>query len=369
MDQKRRDSWYRYSIAGLSFAVCTVWPQYVIAQSVRAELTTSSLRSETSFVMPQPDLQAQGQPSDQSASVRGVVSDVSGAVVVGAQVSLTETHGVQPRTQTSGANGEFTFNQLPAGAYLIMIKAPGLEPFQSAEIVITAQQAHDIGRISLAIATSRTEMDVRPVEEVADEQVKAEEKQRIFGILPNFYTSYLFDAVPLNRKQKYSLAFRDAFDPVRFLGSGVAAAIQQSNNSFAGYGQGAAGYGKRFAASYGNGLTSDILSHAIFPSLFHQDPRYFYQGSGTFKSRFIHAISFSVAARSDTGHLMPNYSFLLGDIGSGALSNLYYPHANRGTGLIFTNAAIGIAGQAGGTIIREFLLKHVTTNVHGTGKP
>ena len=66
---------------------------------------------------------------------------------------------------------------------------------------------------------------------------------------------------------------------------------------------------------------------------------------------------------------MPNYSYLLGDIGSGALSNLYYPHADRGAGLVFTNAAIGIGGRAAGTIIREFFIKSVTTNVHGNGKP
>ena len=210
---------------------------------------------------------------------------------------------------------------------------------------------------------------IRPNEVIADEQVKAAEKQRAFGILPNFYTSYIFDAIPLNRRQKYSLAFRDTFDPLRFIASGFVAGIQQSNNNYAGYGQGAAGYGKRFAADYGNGLSGDILSHAVFPALLHQDPRYFYQGSGSFKSRLVHAISFAVVARSDAGHPMPNYAFLLGDIGSGALSNLYYPHANRGAGLIFTGAAIGIGGRAGGTIIREFLSKRFTTNVHGTGKP
>ena len=173
----------------------------------------------------------------------------------------------------------------------------------------------------------------------------------------------------MTTKQKFSLASHDTFDPVSLIGVGLAAGIEQANNTYAGYGQGAAGYGKRFAAKFGDGRTSDFLSHAVFPSLFHQDPRYFYQGTGSVKSRMVHAASFAIFTRSDSGKPMPNYSYFLGDIGSGALSNLYYPHADRGMGLVFTNAAIGIAGKAGGTIIREFFSKRITTNVPADGKP
>ena len=268
----------------------------------------------------------------------------------------------------SGENGEFSFTRVPPGSYSVAIKATGFEPFQSSAVQVTAQQAFEMPEIRLSVAAARTEFEVRPTEEIAAEQVKAEEKQRLVGILPNFYTSYIFDAAPLTRKQKYSLSFRAVFDPVRFAASGLVAGIQQANNTYAGYGQGAAGYGKRFAADYGDGFTADVLSHAVFPSLLHQDPRYFYQGSGGFKSRFVHAISFAVIARSDSGKPMPNYAFLLGDLGSGAISNLYHPHADRGAGLVFTNAALGIAGRAGGSIIREFLSKHITTHANGNGK-
>jgi len=108
---------------------------------------------------------------------------------------------------------------------------------------------------------------------------------------------------------------------------------------------------------------------AVFPSLFHQDPRYFYQGSGSVKSRLIHALSWAVIVRSDSGHSMPNYSYLLGDLTAGALSNLYYPRANRGAGLVFTNFAIGVAGRAGEGVMREFVTKRLTRNVNGNGKP
>ena len=146
----------------------------------------------------------------------------------------------------------------------------------------------------------------------------------------------------MNTKQKYGLALHEVLDPTRFAGAAIVAGIQQGNNSYAGYGDDAAAYGKRFAAAYGNGLFESVLSHAVFPSLFHQDPRYFYQGNGTTKSRLFHAMSFAVVVRNDKGGTSPNYSYLLGDIGSGLISNLYYPHADRGYGVVFSGALISL---------------------------
>jgi hypothetical protein len=111
------------------------------------------------------------------------------------------------------------------------------------------------------------------------------------------------------------------------------------------------------------------LSHAVLPSLFHQDPRYFYQGSGSTKSRLAHALSFTVVVRGDNGRNMPNYSFFLGSFGSALLSNLYYPHEDRGARLVFINFGIGIAARAGVSVLREFVSKRFTTNVPGNGKP
>jgi hypothetical protein len=197
----------------------------------------------------------------------------------------------------------------------------------------------------------------------------AEEKQRVVGVVPDFYTSYIWDAAPLNTKQKFSMSLRDTFDPVSFVGISLGAGIEQARNTFPGYGQGAAAYGKRWGALFANGRTSDILSRAVFPSLLHQDPRYFYQGSGSTWSRISHAVGNAFVARSDSGHPMPNYSYFLGDLCSGAISNLYYPASSRGAGLVLTNAAIGLAGRAGQGLVREFVFKHITKNVPGKGKP
>src|SRR5882757_2159951 len=257
-----------------------------------------------------------------SASVSGVVLDVSGAAVPGAQVSLARRDGTQLRTLISGGNGEFAFTKLPAGSYLVIVNVKGFAPFTSAEFVVTAQQSYEVPKISLSVAMADTEVTVRPTDVIAAEQIKAEEKQRFIGVIPNFYIRNVHDPAPMTTKQKFSLASHDTFDPVSLIGVGLAAGIEQANNTYAGYGEGAAGYGKRFAAKFGDGRTSDFLSHAVFPSLFHQDPRYFYQGTGSVKSRMLHAASFAIITRSDSGKPMPNYSYFLGDIGSGALSNL-----------------------------------------------
>ena len=97
--------------------------------------------------------------------------------------------------------------------------------------------------------------------------------------------------------------------------------------------------------------------------------RYFYQGSGSVKCRLMHALSWVAVVRSDSGRPMPNYSYWLGGLASGALSNLYYPRANRGVGLVSTNFAIDVGIRAGDTIFQEFVLKRITTHAPGKGKP
>jgi hypothetical protein len=315
------------------------------------------------------DSPVQSQAAEESGSILATVLDVNGTGVPGAQITLTNMSTLQHYTLLAGGNGEFAFNGIPPGTYIIAVEARGFEHYASAEFTISTGQAYEMPSIRLSIAPQRQVITVRPTEVIAQMQVKAEEKQRLAGVLPNFYTSYVWDAAPLNTKQKFSLATRDIFDPGYIFGVAAAAGIEQANNSFSGYGQGAAGYGKRFGAAFGNRFISDFASHAVFPSIFHQDPRYFYQGSGSVQSRLTHALSWAVILRSDRGHPMPNYSYLLGDLTAGALSNLYYPRANRGAGLVLTNFAIGIAGRAGEGVFREFVAKHLTRNVAGNGRP
>ncbi len=310
--------------------------------------------------------QTGAQSPEDRGTISGVVLDPSGARVVGARITLNTATGVQVRRIRSQEDGAFVFTAVPPGSYDVVIDADGLEPFTSGLIVLEAGQAYDVPRKLLAIASTSTSVEVRPTEEIAAEQIKQEEKQRLLGFAPVFYVSYVPDAAPMTTKQKYSLAAHDTLDWTTYIGVSVAAGIEQANNTYRGYGQGAAGYGKRWAAQFADGRSSDFLSHAVFASMLHQDPRYFYQGTGTTKSRFYHALSSAFVARSDSGRTMPNYSYLLGTMTSGALSNAYYPHADRGVGLVFTNAAIGIGGRAAQAVLQEFVSKRITKNVPKT---
>jgi hypothetical protein len=110
-----------------------------------------------------------------------------------------------------------------------------------------------------------------------------------------------------------------------------------------------------------------MLSSGLFASLFHEDPRYFYKGTGSVQSRTMYAVSCAFVTRNDEGRLRPNYSHVLGVFAAAALSNLYYPKENRGLTLTLANGAIETVGMSGTNIVREFILKGITS--HAGGKP
>jgi carboxypeptidase family protein len=309
----------------------------------------------------------QGQERDdrEGPTVAGTVLDPSGAAVVAAQVTLTFTDGTQARTATSGLDGRFMFVHVAPGSHVVTVQAQGFAPVATRPFTVTPSGGLTLPPIALSIEDVTASVTVRPIEAIAEEQIRAQEKQRLFGFVPNFYVSYIPDAAPLASRQKLSLASRHTFDWTSFAGATVSAGVQQAVDAHSGYGRGASGYAKRWAASFATERSNDLLSHYVFASLFHQDPRYFYQGTGTTRSRLGHALSYAFAARSDSGKAMPNYAYLLGGMGAAGLSNLYYPHEERGAGLIFTNAALGFVGRAGQAVVQEFVARRVTTNVRG----
>jgi hypothetical protein len=359
----------RAVLASASLLLCMVPTRAVAQQQIAVRETSSLSLMGAPLAKTDPENSAHEiSLAEGSASVAGSVLDISGAAVPGAEVSLSHQDGTELHTMVSGVDGEFNFTRIPPGPYLVVVNAKGFASFVSEEFTVAVQQAYDVPIVSLRVATASIEVLVRPIDLIAAEQIRAAEKQRLMGVIPNFYTSYIYDAAPLTWKQKFSLATRGTFDPVAMIGVGFAAAIEQANNSFPGYGQGAAGYSKRYAAKFVDGRSSDFLTHAVFPALFHQDPRYYYQGSGTVKSRLAHAVSSAFVTRSDSGRTVPNYSYLLGNLCAGALSNLYYPPGNRGAHLVFTNTAIGLAGRLGTNLLREFVTKRLTSNVPGDGR-
>jgi hypothetical protein len=185
----------------------------------------------------------------------------------------------------------------------------------------------------------------------AEMQLNQEVHQRILGVVPNFNTTDNQNAAPLSARQKFRLAFRSAVDPFTFVAVAADAGISQAENSFPGYGQGAAGYGKRFGASYADSFDGTLWGNAILPALLHQDPRYFRKGTGNFTGRLLYAVSTTVWARNDNGTWGPNYANVAGSIVAGGISNLYYPSSDRGVGLTFqrgfTVTAEGTLGAIG----------------------
>ena len=310
--------------------------------------------------------QTEGQASvpPPSCSISGLVLDANGAALSGANVTLAAPNGVQERSQLSGSNGEFAFGELSAGTYRLTIASPGMKSFVSSDIVLRAQERRELPQISLAVAGATTEVDVVVTQtDLAEEQLKAAEHQRVLGVLPNFYSSYIWDAAPLSSKQKFDLALHSITDPIEFLGTGIVAGAEQANNTFSGYGQGAEGYAKRYGAAYADDAIGRTLGSAVLPSLLHQDPRYFYRGSGSVRSRMFYAISRAVVTRGDNGRVEPNYSSVLGSFAAGGIANLYYPAGDRGVGLTLGDALVGTAGHAVDNLIREFLLRKLTSKV------
>jgi hypothetical protein len=220
------------------------------------------------------------------------------------------------------------------------------------------------GQFSISVDVTATRV------ELAQRQIKQQEQQRLFGVLPNFYVTYIPDAAPLNTRQKFELSWKSRLDPVRFGVTGIVAGIQQAQNIHSGFGDGAEGYAKRYAAEYANGLTRNFVTQVALPSLFKQEPRYFYKGTGSTTSRIGYAISRAVIKKGDNGHWQPNYSGILGSLASGALSNLYYPAEDRkGVRLTFENAAFGIGGAAVGHLAQELLYRRLTSHSRKNAAP
>jgi hypothetical protein len=301
------------------------------------------------------------QEAPQAATVMGTVTDSNGDVIPNTTVVLREVEGNDPRTIMTTENGMFEFRDVTPGIpYLLAISANGFADWTSTPIILNPDQFKIVSGIQLRIAAERTTINVHydPVE-VATEQFKAEKKQRIFGVIPNFYVSYESDPAPLTAKMKFNLALKVSTDPITAAGVLVVASAKQAGDT-PNYGQGWAAYGKRLGVTAADGFSDIMIGGAILPSLLHQDPRYLYQGTGTTGSRIRHAMFSPFVARGDNGKWQPNYSSLGGDLAASALSNLYYPRSNRGAGLVFGNFAIGTAERIGASLAQEFLLGKFT---------
>jgi hypothetical protein len=305
------------------------------------------------------------QPHRQSlAYISGTVFDRAGAVAVGAQVRLAREDPSSTQEVLSGENGQFSFANLPPGPFQLTIAAEGFET-QKISGALRPGEAYILPKITLAVATVVTQVQVgiTPVE-VAQEEIKEQEKQRVLGFIPNFYVSYVPDAAPLVPRQKFELAWKTTIDPFTFVGVAALAGVQQATDDFDGYGQGMQGYAKRFGAAYTDAVSATFIGSAILPSLLKQDPRYFYKGVGSPRSRALYAVANVVICKGDNKRWQPNYSGILGGFASGGLSYLYYPKSDRDVGLFWQNTLIRLGESAFENVLQEFIVRKLTPHLH-----
>jgi hypothetical protein len=334
-----------------------------LAQSPRAATQPAEIAPAPAAT---PAIAAEQQPVQQSSgTISGKIIDQSGAVIGGARVTLTRDDQSPSQEVLTDGDGQFSFPSLAPGPFHLTISSPGLTP-QTIDDTLQPGEAHALPLVMLSVATQVTEVHVGVTpEELAEDQVKQAEKQRVFGVIPNFFVTYDPHPVPLPAKLKFRLAWKSSVDPFTLLAIGAVAGIEQGANQWPGYGQGAQGYAKRYGASYADVFSGTFIGGAILPTVLKQDPRYFYRGTGTKRSRILHALASSVICKGDNGRTEPNYSNIGGAFAAGGIANLYAPPGGRsGARLVVSTALIRIGETAVANVFQELFIPKVTPGLH-----
>jgi Carboxypeptidase regulatory-like domain len=331
-------------------------------------------RSQQFFTIPQPPaspkaetIAGDGQQAQQTGSISGKVVDQSGAEIPGAIVKLIRQGQSPDEEAKTDDYGLFAFTHVSPGAFQLSISSPGLSPQQFSDD-LQPGQAFVTPIIMLTIPTQVTEVRVEMTqEEIAEVQIKQQVQQRLFGIIPNFYATYDPNPVPLPAKLKLQLAWKSATDPLTIVGIAMFAGFDQAGDRWGAYGQGAEGYGKRFGATYANVFSATFIGSGVMASVLKQDPRYFYKGTGTMRSRWVRALSSSVICKGDNGNWQPNYSNVIGSFAGAGLEYTYVPAHDRrpAGGFVVSNALLRLGETSLAGVLQEFIFPKFRPN-HAT---
>jgi len=296
-----------------------------------------------------------------TGSVLGTVVDTSDDPVPDATVVLQRPTG-ERLTVVTRDDGSFAFHNVTAGiAYQVTVTAEGFAEWTSS-IAVEPGQEKTLADVKLRILAVQRAVTVSYSEkEVAAQQFKAEEQQRVLRFIPNLYVTYEPHPEPLTPRMKFHLAYKSLTSPV-FFGRVIGwAGVEQAADTPSQWRQGAQGYGKRAGAGFADATTGGLIGNAILPSLLHQDPRYFYQGNGAKKSRALHAVLAPFICKGDNGATQPNYSALGGSLISYSISTAYYPSSDRNAEHVFRGFGIDIGLHVAGSLAQEFILDKFTS--------
>lgn len=311
------------------------------------------------FVVPA-SAQSMEASNIKTGSILGTVVDGNNDTIPNATVVLQKPVG-DPLTVVTKEDGSFAFRDVtPEIAYQITVTAEGFAEWSSS-VTVEPGQEKALTDVTLHILAAQRAVTVTySSNEVAAQQLKAEERQRVFGFIPNIYVVYEPHPEPLTARMKFHLAYKGLTHPTFFAFEAAWAGVEQAAGT-PDYRQGAKGYGERFGANLASGVSEGLFANAILPSLLHQDPRYFYQGNGTKWSRAGHAIVAPFVTKGDNGKLQPNYSQWGGSLISASLSNAYYPESSRGVGQVFRNFGTSMGLHVVLGLAQEFVLGKLTS--------
>jgi Carboxypeptidase regulatory-like domain len=294
--------------------------------------------------------------------IEGSVTDATGAPILGAVVTVQGADG-NPRTTATDIQGTFKISSLPLGNYNVKISAADMSDWTATNVpaTVTGESKPLQAVMEVALQSKTVTVGLSP-EELSQAQLDQELKQRVLGILPNYFVNYDSHPAPLSAKQKFHLSLRTMVDPTIFAAAGITAGIQQERNSYHQFGQGWGAYGDRFGMAYGTAATNFLITSALAESVMHQDPRYFYNGQGTKAHRAWYAVESAFRTKGDNGKWQPPYAGVTGTIATAEISNLYYPGSRTQYTLLGRSLMFHFAGLIAVNLAEEFLLKKLTHN-------
>ena len=351
-----------------TFLICLIGILPLLAIPLRAwaQPRTAAMPAAVTGLPNAPDPQG-------TVPLLGTVADQNGAAVHRAVVTVTSDNGSFRQSTSTNRRGAFHFAALPPGNYTVTVTGAGIQSMTPQPLVLASGQARQFPVTVTRIPqfTSTVRVTANPVQ-IATAQVHVEEQQRMLGgVIPNFYTSFVWNAAPMTPKLKVHLAFRGTFDPFTILTDAALAGTEQYHDTYPGYGSGWEGYGKRFGATVADSFDSRVIGGALLPALFHQDPRYFYRGKGSFGRRLAYALAQTVVQRGDNGREQPAYSRIMGALAAAGISNVYHAPEDRSASITVRDAFVILGGNAGENVLREFVSRMLTSHLPpgANGKP